>query len=271
MEHSRQQRLVVTAGLERGRIYPLQGMVCTLGRSSDNTIVLDSSKISRHHAQIRLLPTGAVIEDTGSTNGTWVNDRRLVEPHALLPGDIIRLADFVTFRYEEGEKEDAKTNRMTSGPVQVMEEPPAVPQDTPRPYQEPRAYESPAPPRESPPYHQEPEPEPYEQVSPVTPEPAYPSPPPASTVEEPAPVQRPKGLYVLIGLLALLICFCVALAVYLWFAPASFWERIFDMLGVPMPTGSLYTSTILTATSAVEIGLTLVSFSAICPFSSMMK
>ena len=85
MENQTQHALIVAQGPNEGKRYVLQGLLCTLGRASDNTIVLDSSRVSRHHAQIRLLPTGTLVEDLGSTNGTWVNERRISEPTPLSP------------------------------------------------------------------------------------------------------------------------------------------------------------------------------------------
>ncbi len=70
-------------------------------------------------------------------------------------------------------------------------------------------------------------------------QPGYPAQPdvdyaPAAAAPRP---RRPQALYGVIGILVVLICLCVALAIYLWFAPLSFWERLFDLLGIPLPTG----------------------------------
>ena len=227
MESQKQHKLMVTEGPNQGKIYPLQGMNCTLGRSADNTVVLDSSRISRHHAQIRILPTGTVIEDMGSTNGTWLNGQRLAEPRTLSPGDRIRLADYVTLEYVVESIGGAATvvSDMPGGATQMMD-------DRPR-------YEPPTPP---PPIRAdyapfEPAGEPSPSVEPVSPQ-AYEASAPADTTPEP-PRKRSGWLYAIIGVLVVLICLCVALAVYLWFAPVTFWERVFDLVGIPMPTGML--------------------------------
>lgn len=228
MENQRQHMLVVAEGPNQGKTYPLQGMNCTLGRSADNTVVFDSSRVSRHHAQIRLLPTGAVIEDLGSTNGTWLNGQRLAQPRALSPGDRIRLADYVTLEYlvEDAGRAATVVAEMPGGSTQVMD-------DVPR-------YEPPTPPppirADYAPYEPPVEPKPvYEPVAPT----GY-NPEPEPVVPEPEPPKKRSGwLYALIGVLVLLICLCVALAIYLWFAPITFWERVFDLFGIPMPTGSL--------------------------------
>jgi hypothetical protein len=59
--------------------------------------------VSRQHATILILDEGCVVEDLNSTNGTWLNEARLVpqQPHPLLSGDLIRLGHlmiFVSFR-----------------------------------------------------------------------------------------------------------------------------------------------------------------------------
>ena len=64
----------------------------TIGRSSENLVPIDDPEISRHHL---VLHVGEILslEDLGSSNGSWVGDRRL-EPRSvttLLPGDPIRI------------------------------------------------------------------------------------------------------------------------------------------------------------------------------------
>lgn len=57
--------------------------------------------VSRHHAFINRSSEGYVIEDLGSTNGTWLNEKRLVvgEPHVLRNGDQIRIGHLIMFVY----------------------------------------------------------------------------------------------------------------------------------------------------------------------------
>ncbi|MCD6286232.1 MAG: FHA domain-containing protein [Anaerolineae bacterium] len=229
MESQRQHTLVVTDGANVGKVYPLQGMICTMGRSADNTVVFDSSRVSRHHVQIRLLPTGTMIEDLGSTNGTWVNGRRLAEPRTLSQGDQIRIADYITLDYAIEEAGSAATviSDRPRGATQVM-------QGTPR-------YEPPTPPpppqdRDFAAYNAASAAQPLGSAGPEV---DYVAPAEVVPLETPEPSKRPGWLYIVIGILVILICLCVALAVYLWFAPVAFWERAFDLLGIPMPTGML--------------------------------
>jgi hypothetical protein len=80
------------AGLRAGAAYDLsQGAL--LGRGDEADIVLEDSFASSSHA--RLVPHGDVIvlEDLGSTNGTYLNDEPLRGPQPLHPGDHIRIGD----------------------------------------------------------------------------------------------------------------------------------------------------------------------------------
>lgn len=61
-----------------------------LGRSSDCGLVLDHEKVSRHHAEIRCEGQTFVVTDLGSTNGTWVNERR-IERHTLQDRDNLQI------------------------------------------------------------------------------------------------------------------------------------------------------------------------------------
>jgi len=49
--------------------------------------------VSRRHARIRRIPTGYEIIDLESTNGTWINEQRLIpnKPYPLTSGDLLRL------------------------------------------------------------------------------------------------------------------------------------------------------------------------------------
>ena len=80
------------AGLRAGSAYDLS-KGALLGRGDQADIVLEDSFASSSHA--RLVPHGDVIvlEDLGSTNGTYLNDEPLRGPQPLHPGDRIRIGD----------------------------------------------------------------------------------------------------------------------------------------------------------------------------------
>jgi pSer/pThr/pTyr-binding forkhead associated (FHA) protein len=75
-------------------LYPLQLGVNTLGRSSDNDVVLEDAYASRRHCAIVVHSTEAAeIHDTASKNGTYLNGQRLVGPAYLKGGDEIRISE----------------------------------------------------------------------------------------------------------------------------------------------------------------------------------
>jgi hypothetical protein len=71
-----------------------------LGRATSNDITVDNATISRQHAVIKLEQNQFRIYDLGSSNGTFVNDQRVVEPIVLQDGDAVRLGE-VTFIFKE--------------------------------------------------------------------------------------------------------------------------------------------------------------------------
>jgi adenylate cyclase len=81
-----------------GENIPLLGH-CTIGRVPGNTIVLETPKISRHHAMIHQQGGEFWLVDLGSTNGVQVNGERVTHPVPLRAGDNIQLSDrLFTFR-----------------------------------------------------------------------------------------------------------------------------------------------------------------------------
>jgi hypothetical protein len=73
----------------------------TIGRLPDNKLVVSDPKASSHHAVIRQFGQDYSITDLGSTNGTFVNERRLLPntPTTLNAGDKIRIGE-TTYNYE---------------------------------------------------------------------------------------------------------------------------------------------------------------------------
>ena len=93
-------RLVVEIGPDEGKEFPLRGTM-RIGRSDDSEVALTDAQASRQHAAVSLEPGGFVVQDLNSSNGTFVNGRKLDEPRLLKDGDRIRVANTVlAFRWE---------------------------------------------------------------------------------------------------------------------------------------------------------------------------
>jgi FHA domain len=75
-------------------IYPLKIGLNTLGRSSDNDVVVADCFISRRHCAILVHSNqGYELHDTASKNGTFLNGAKLACPTALKSGDTIRICE----------------------------------------------------------------------------------------------------------------------------------------------------------------------------------
>ncbi|MET9253599.1 FHA domain-containing protein [Streptomyces sp. NPDC048182] len=89
-------KLVVTEGTLTGTTVALQGQTITLGRAHDSTIVLDDDYASSRHARIYPDRDGQwIVEDLGSTNGTYLDRSRLTTPTPVSPGAPIRIGKTV--------------------------------------------------------------------------------------------------------------------------------------------------------------------------------
>jgi diguanylate cyclase (GGDEF)-like protein len=96
--------LVLLRGGRLGRLHPLLGDV-SIGREDSNTIVLELSSVSRHHARIFRSGDALHIQDSGSRNGTYLNDREISEETPLGNGDIIQIGDAIFKFLESGNVE----------------------------------------------------------------------------------------------------------------------------------------------------------------------
>jgi pilus assembly protein CpaF len=97
----------------------------TVGRVQGNDIVLSKRNVSKQHARLTLKGEQAVVVDLNSTNGTWVNGRKINSPQSLKHGDKIYIADFIIT--VEPSHDDSE--RASSAP-RVSEPPPLPPKQS---------------------------------------------------------------------------------------------------------------------------------------------
>lgn len=93
-------QLVMRSGPNPGRTFELDKSEISIGRDIANEIVINDAEVSRKHARLVAQSGGYVLQDTGSTNGTFVNGQRLMGPHMLRPGELILLGENVSLAYE---------------------------------------------------------------------------------------------------------------------------------------------------------------------------
>lgn len=96
-----QYQLIGLRGPQSGRVFVIaQGQVVWLGRTPEATIPISSVLASRRHAEIRIEPSGVIVRDLGSANGTRVNGQKITA-RPLGPGDVVEIGD-EAFRFAWG-------------------------------------------------------------------------------------------------------------------------------------------------------------------------
>lgn len=203
--------LVIETGAHAGMALPLTGALFTIGRELDNTLVLDSPRLSRYHVRLRISPAGTVLlEDLDSTNGTFIEGYLLSGVRRLLPGEAFTLAGTIRLRLIEDESAQEFT------PPAQWAAPAVEPERLPMP-----GSAAPASHAET-------------WIAPAL-TPASPPTQSEAPAAESAAAHGPRLLYAVIGLLLLALCGVLALGSYFWFAPLSFWQQVFTVLGLPFP------------------------------------
>jgi pSer/pThr/pTyr-binding forkhead associated (FHA) protein len=117
-------KLTVISGSNRGSSYALQAGELSIGRQAGNTIVLQSSKVSKRHCSLTVSGDEIVLKDLGSSNGTFVNGI-LTKLRKIKPGDRISVGEYV-FELTEASKRQAKAVPAVSGLGNMLEFPPSA-------------------------------------------------------------------------------------------------------------------------------------------------
>lgn len=95
-----QFQFVMRSGPNVGKVYPLEAQEITIGRDDSNMIAINDVEVSRRHAKVELRGSACVIQDLGSTNGTFVNGQRLSGVQVLNPGDTVSFGEGIMLVYE---------------------------------------------------------------------------------------------------------------------------------------------------------------------------
>ena len=89
------QQMVVTAGPLAGKTFPLTDAQITIGRADDATLVLTDDYASTRHARIFPQDGQWIVEDLGSTNGTYLDRQKVTQPTPVPVGVPIRIGKTV--------------------------------------------------------------------------------------------------------------------------------------------------------------------------------
>jgi pSer/pThr/pTyr-binding forkhead associated (FHA) protein len=97
-------------------VFAIQGGLTNIGRKLDNHIVLNDPRISRNHAQIRIVDKQYILLDLNSTGGTKVNGRT-ISKSVLYSGDSISMAGLNIKFVQDAPRMISKSMERT-GPLQ---------------------------------------------------------------------------------------------------------------------------------------------------------
>jgi FHA domain len=125
-------RLFMRQGPRVGQAFDLIKPVVIIGREAGNDVVIEDAQVSRHHAKLTQQGASYIIEDLGSTNGTFIDGHRVMTPTLLNIGAKLGFGDTVVLEVQPGT---------------VGEQPqPMMPPSPPPPaYSPPPAYVAPSP------------------------------------------------------------------------------------------------------------------------------
>jgi predicted component of type VI protein secretion system len=113
--------MIVRSGPNPGTVFDLTKEVTMIGRDVTNEIVVGDAEVSRQHARLTRTPGGYVLEDLGSTNGSFVNGERLMAPRVLNPGDLVAFGETVSLMFDALAPEAAATVATPAGSPATLE------------------------------------------------------------------------------------------------------------------------------------------------------
>ena len=117
--------IVITEKGGKPRAEPFDQAEITIGRVQGNDIVLPKGNISKRHSRIVLRDGKFIIVDLKSTNGTYVNGKRISSPQVLKDADKVYIGDFTLTLEGQGgaaEAEEPDGGGVTGGKIDIPAE-----------------------------------------------------------------------------------------------------------------------------------------------------
>ncbi|HNW82036.1 MAG TPA: FHA domain-containing protein [bacterium] len=114
-------KLIVENDRNELTVYDFEGNYIAAGRSDSNDLVLKERNVSRHHFQLEIIDNRIIIEDRGSSNQTFVNDREIAGKMEIFVGDVITIGDYNVY-LEQDEDSALKTSSIAKAGRKVAAE-----------------------------------------------------------------------------------------------------------------------------------------------------
>lgn len=198
-----QFQFVMRSGPTPGKVFPLEGPEIIIGRDNTSSLMINDGEVSRKHTRLVWQSLGYVVEDLGSTNGTFVNGQRLTMPFVLRGGESISLGENIVLDYESTADPDATVISTSASAIKQAVAAAQTTAEAPKP-EIPQAQPQPVP-------------------TPIKPAPAKLVPAMPKPDKPVAAKKSKKGLVVLLVVVMAILCICGVIAIYLYRAPISFW------------------------------------------------
>jgi predicted component of type VI protein secretion system len=132
------------SGPAPGKVYSLETSEVSIGREVGSDVFINDEEVSRRHARLTSQFGDYVLEDLGSTNGTFLNGQRATGQRILKPGDTILLGEKVSLSFEEVPFDPNATQASLSSteppPPPPPEYEPVAPQEAQYPSSPPPTY-----------------------------------------------------------------------------------------------------------------------------------
>jgi len=202
-----QFQFIMRAGPTVGKVYPLEAPEITIGRENTNIISINDVEVSRRHARMELQGASYLIQDLGSTNGTFVNGQRVTGMQALNPGDSVSFGEGIILSYESAF--DPNATMMSAAK-------PPKPASTPAPAPMPAAAPMPAP---------------------AAPAPVYSGQIPSGPAQAAPPKAKRKFPIWIIILILILLAICVCVVFFFAIDRLNLWCKVLPFL-VPLLGGT---------------------------------
>ncbi len=128
-----QFQFVMRSGPTPGATFSLEGDQLIIGRDSSSGVCINDAEVSRKHARLMFQGGKYVLEDLGSTNGTFVNGQRLASQAVLKSGDVVSLGEQIVLIYEALAVDAGATVAVSRNAVSSRPAPTAAPAPAPAP------------------------------------------------------------------------------------------------------------------------------------------